>query len=77
VSRHPYADAAAHLDEAQFDTVLAALDEGAENRWIRAQGECAHCDRLYPARCADHARDEEMSARYAATARQLRQEAGR
>jgi hypothetical protein len=75
VSRHPYADAAAHLDEAQLDTVLSALDDAADYRWLSAQASCEHCRRLDPAQCADHARDEELSDRYSAVAQQLRQEA--
>jgi hypothetical protein len=77
MSRHPYANAAAHLDEAQLDTVLDALDDAADYRWLSAQASCEHCNRLDPARCADHARDEELSDRYTAVARQLKQEAGR
>lgn len=73
----PYAGPAAHLDEDQLDTVLEALGDAAEYRWFAAQGHCRDCGRLSPARCADHARDEELSARYAALAYELREETGR
>lgn len=77
MSRHPYADAAAHLDEAQLDAVLDALDDAAGYRWGRAQVICDECARLDPARCAEHTRDEDKADQYDAVARRLRMEAGR
>ena len=68
----PVCNATVHLDEAQLDAVLDALADAEEYRWACAQASCRDCNRLDPARCADHARDEEMSARYAAAAGQLR-----
>jgi hypothetical protein len=77
VSGNPFAESVVHLDAAQLDIVLGALADAAEYRWVMAQVGCEACGRLHPAMCADHARDEELSDRYEATARQLRMEAHR
>lgn len=68
---------AASLDETQLGIVLAALDDAGDYLWATAQASCEDCNRLDPARCADHTADEERAGQYAAVARQLRQEVGR
>jgi hypothetical protein len=77
MSGNPFADSVVHLDEAQLDTVLAAFDEAAEHRADRGNSECAACRAEYGGLCYDHAGDLLKADRYAATARQLRQEAAR
>ena len=46
MSKHPYANAIVHLDEAELGTVLAALDDAADYRWTISQASCEHCNRL-------------------------------
>jgi hypothetical protein len=75
MSRHPYADAAAHLDEAQLRTVLAALDEAAEHRADRGNSPCAACEAEYGGLYCDHTGDLIKADRYATVALQLREEA--
>lgn len=65
------------LDEAQLGTVLDALDDAVEYRRERGGEPCMACEAEYGGLCYDHAADEGRYDRYAATARQLRQEAGR
>jgi hypothetical protein len=69
--------AAAVLDAAQLDTVLGALDEAAESRQEHGARPCGECGSRADGLCEDHGADLERAGRYAATARQLRQEAGR
>jgi hypothetical protein len=65
------------LDPAQLDTVLDGLDEAADGRQVSAARVCSDCE-AHPAElCGDHADDLDRAGRYSATARQLRQEAGR
>lgn len=65
------------LDAAQLDTVLDALDEAVAARHVSAGRECADCDMSPAGLCDGHSGDLERAGRYDATARQLRQEAGR
>ena len=67
----------AALDAVQLETVLDALADAAEYRYLHSTASCEDCNRLEPARCADHTRDEKASASYDALARQLREEARR
>lgn len=65
------------LDAVQLETVLDALDDAADYRQLRASASCADCNSADPARCDDHARDEDLTRGYDTLSRQLRQEAGR
>jgi hypothetical protein len=65
------------LDAAQLDTVLDALDDAVEYRHSIGGRECGDCDVAPDGLCDGHATDLGKASRYAATARQLRQEAGR
>jgi hypothetical protein len=77
VSRRPHANAAAHLDEAQLDTVLDALDDAADHRTPGPRDACEDCKAEYGGLCFDHATDLLRADRYAAAARKLRQKSGR
>jgi mono/diheme cytochrome c family protein len=67
--------AVAALDAAQLQTVLDALDDGADYRQQHGPASCADCHTADPNRCADHDRDNDLSRRYGALSRQLRQQA--
>lgn len=67
----------AALGAFQLETVLDALADAAEYRYLHSTSSCEDCNRLEPGRCGDHDRDEAASASYDALARQLRQEAAR
>ena len=64
----------AALDAAQLDTVLDALDDAADYRQLRSPASCADCRTADPGRCDDHGRDADLTRRYDALSRQLRQE---
>jgi len=67
----------ASLDAAQLAAVLDALDDAAEWRCDRGGQPCEACEAAPDGLCDDHDTDIERGRRYAAAARQLRQEAGR
>jgi hypothetical protein len=55
-----------------LDVVRQALADASAWRAWKAEGAgCPDCQRLDPARCADHAADDEMAAAYEALLRRL------
>jgi hypothetical protein len=77
MSGNPFADSVVHLGLAELDVILDALDEAAEHRADRGNSECKACRAEYGGLCYDHAGDLIKADRYAAVARQLREEACR
>ena len=77
MSKHPYADAAAHLNEGELAVVIDALEDAAGWRAAVPQDACPACRADWTGLCFDHAGDVLRAGRYAALAMQLRREAGR